>query len=174
MHSEEMERFVRLIASSEHEVYRYIYALVPAPEDAQDVFQETVVALWKNFGQYDSSRPFTPWACRFAYYEVLNFRKRSRHATQWLDDDLIGRLAEDRLAHQSDLDGRRDALPKCLEKLPPKARELLEHRYHQGLSIQEIARRTGRSANTLYKVMERVRHWLADCIERAVAAGGNS
>ena len=174
MPSEEMERFVRLLAASEHEVFRYIYALVPDPHDAQDVFQETAVALLRNFGQYDASRPFTPWACRFAYYEVLNLRKRSRRAGHWLDDDVVAQLAEDRLAHQSDLDARREALGECLGKLPSEARQLVSQRYHQGLTIQEIARQTGRSANVLYKAFERVRRWLADCIERSIATGGDA
>jgi DNA-directed RNA polymerase specialized sigma24 family protein len=67
----ETERFVRLFAAAQSEVLRYILALVPDLDDAQEVFQETAVDLWKTFDQYDPDCPFVPWACRFAYFQIL-------------------------------------------------------------------------------------------------------
>ncbi len=169
-----MESFVRLILSSEREVYRYIFALVPNHDDAQDIFQETSVALWRDFAKYDVSRPFVPWACRYAYYEVLNFRKRRpRHATQWLDEKVVELLADDCADQSAELNQRRTALSACIEKLPSAAKELLDRRYNLGQTVQQIGRDSGRSVNTLYKAMERIRRWLAACVDHGVAAAGS-
>ena len=60
-----------LIAVNQDDLYRYIYSLLPHYDDARDVLQETVLAVAGKFDEYDASRPFLPWACKFAYYKVL-------------------------------------------------------------------------------------------------------
>ncbi len=46
--------------------FRYVAALVPNVADAEDIVQQTALALWEKFDAYDPSQPFTPWAWRFA------------------------------------------------------------------------------------------------------------
>jgi DNA-directed RNA polymerase specialized sigma24 family protein len=58
--------FMRLLLANEREIMRYVCALVPSPNDAEEIVQQTAILLWEKFDQYDQSRPFTPWACRFA------------------------------------------------------------------------------------------------------------
>jgi hypothetical protein len=58
------ERFVRLFLDGQREILRYILALVPGIDDAQEILQETAVDLWQKFDRYDPAIPFTPWVCR--------------------------------------------------------------------------------------------------------------
>src|SRR5947207_5941430 len=60
------QRFLSLFLRSEREIFRYVAALVPNVADAEDIVQQTALALWQKFDAYDPSQPFTPWACRFA------------------------------------------------------------------------------------------------------------
>jgi DNA-directed RNA polymerase specialized sigma24 family protein len=59
-------QFLRLFLEAERDIHRYICAILPNPQDARDVLQETALALWEEFDQYDVTRPFVPWAVRFA------------------------------------------------------------------------------------------------------------
>ncbi|MEO0448361.1 MAG: sigma factor, partial [Verrucomicrobiota bacterium] len=68
--SPQHDEFMRLFLENEHEVMRYVMALVPNFSDARDIVQETAVALWKRFDDYDTTLPFAPWACRFALNKV--------------------------------------------------------------------------------------------------------
>lgn len=174
MKDEKVEQFVRCFSADEHRIYRYVYAMVPNADDARDIVQETSVALWRKFDEYDPSQPFAGWACRFAYYEALKFRKQRRHATSYLSDETVAAFAEEYVAQSEELENRRKALDECLTKLPDKSRALLEERYSAGHSVQEIARRSGRSVNTLYKTMEQIRRLLLACITRSLAAGGSA
>lgn len=63
-------QFMRLFLQAERELLRYVMALVPNVSDARDVVQETAVALWQAIDKYDPSKPFIPWACRFALNEA--------------------------------------------------------------------------------------------------------
>ena len=60
------QRFFSLFLRSEREIFRYVAALVPNVADAEDIVQQTAIALWEKFDAYDPAQPFTPWACRFA------------------------------------------------------------------------------------------------------------
>ncbi|MEM7559704.1 MAG: sigma-70 family RNA polymerase sigma factor [Planctomycetota bacterium] len=73
------DEFLRLLLSSERQILRYIMAIIPRVADAQEIFQETAVALWKEIDKYDPSAPFTPWACRFAANKAKeHLRKQGR------------------------------------------------------------------------------------------------
>ena len=64
--ADDHERFMRLFLAHEREIMRLILIYVPQQADACDVLQETAVALWNRFSDYDPGRPFVNWACGFA------------------------------------------------------------------------------------------------------------
>lgn len=59
-------QFLRLFLAAERDLFRYLSAILPHPQDARDVLQETALALWEEFDGYDVTRPFLPWAIGFA------------------------------------------------------------------------------------------------------------
>ena len=88
----EHDDFLRLLLKSEREILRYVMAIVPHVPDAQEIVQETAVALWKQFDQYDSSQPFTPWACRFAANKAKEYLRKKGRWNHFLDDDIASML----------------------------------------------------------------------------------
>jgi len=171
-HVEKSDRtgaFVSLFAAHDRGIYKYIMTLLADPNSTQEVFQETSVTLWQKFDGFQPGGNFFAWACRVAYFEVLKFRQTARRDRLRFSDDLLETLAEERSASEEILQPRRAALPDCVDKLPPGDRELVDQRYGSEESILDIARRTGRSVNTLYKTLERIRRTLMKCIEEAVS-----
>ena len=59
-------------------------------------------------------------------------------------------------------------LDQCLEQLPAAHRELLRVAYIPGMKINDIAIETGRSAQALYKTIQRLRAALLLCVERRI------
>jgi len=162
-------QFVALFAAHDRGIYKHILMLLVDSTATQEVFQETSVALWRKFDEFQPGSNFLAWACRVAYFEVLNYRRERRRGRLRFDDDLMQTLAEERLDGEDLLQARREVLPGCMDKLPPADRELVERRYASEETILELARRTGRQANTLYKALERIRRALMTCIENALA-----
>jgi len=157
-------------------LYAYILSLVPQVNDAQDVLQETAVALWTKKDEYNPEEPFIPWAIRFAYFQVLNFRtrqKRRRTSTILFSDEVISALAEEHVRHSTVIESRREALADCLEKIPPPGRRLLRQRYEGKGTMEEIAVRAGMKVGTLYKRLERLRQQLLDCITQTLVTQKN-
>ncbi len=72
------QRFLALFLRSEREIFRYVAALVPNVIEAEEIVQQTALTLWEKFDTYDPTRPFTPWACRFALNKTRQWMER-RH-----------------------------------------------------------------------------------------------
>jgi RNA polymerase sigma-70 factor (ECF subfamily) len=167
-------RFMRLFLGSEKEIFRYVAVLVPRVADAQDVVQQTAIALWKKFEQYDPAQPFTPWACRFALLEARQFLRRDQRWGVFLNDELVDALIERRAALAEEMDRRFAHLGDCLRKLAPEQRLTVERYYYERRPVEELARQTGRSVEAIYKTLQRIRQALFDCVTRALKMGGAS
>jgi RNA polymerase sigma-70 factor (ECF subfamily) len=166
------ELLVRLLSKHQDELFRYIFALLPHEEDARDVLQETSVALYRKFADYDADKPFLAWAYRFAYLEVLKQRERNQRRTRHLRRELVERLAREREQREPMLQARLQALEQCLEQLPPADRELIRQRYQAHERTEVMVRRVGASRRTFFRKLDRIRRSLLECINRRTAAEG--
>ena len=168
------ERFLALFLASEREVYRYVCALAPAREDADEIMQQTAVELWRKFDQFDLTRPFTPLACRFALNVAKQWLDRKRRWRHLLADGLAERIADRHEELQPLLDDRLKHLDDCLDKLPDKQRSIIDGYYFHKRSVDQVAAEAGRTVDAVYKAMQRIRQALQECIERAELLEGTS
>jgi RNA polymerase sigma-70 factor (ECF subfamily) len=163
--------FVRLLVGLQSRLYAYICALIGGANDAFDVLQETNVVLWDKADEYDPSRPFAPWAYRIAYYQVMAYRKRCERSRLVFDDELMSQVAAEFCRGDGDDATRLEALASCIDKLPEPRRTLLDLRYRDGESVDQIARRLCKAPNVVSASLYRVRKLLLECIETSMAAG---
>jgi RNA polymerase sigma-70 factor (ECF subfamily) len=161
--------FVRLLTANHDQLRRYIFTLLPHEQDAQDVMQETCLALAGKFADYDQSRPFLPWACGFAYLKVLQHRDRHPQRAVLLPADVLELVASARREEEPLLAARLAVLDRCLEKLAPDDRDLIRARYVDRVAPDEIAARLNISRRSTFRHLERVRRLLHACIDRGVA-----
>lgn len=165
------QRLVGLISANHDDLFRYVYSLLPHPDDARDVLQETLLELTRKFEQYDETRPFLPWACRFAYHQVLRHRDRNPRKLTYLPPDLLELLAREREEEEPVLAARLAALNECLGQLPQDARNLVHGRYTARVPLEELADRLGLSRRTLFRRLEYLRRSLFECVDRRLADG---
>ena len=174
MERERTELLVRLLALYQEQLFRYIFTLLPNEEDARDVLQETSVALYRKFADYELDKPFLAWAYRFAYVEILRQRERNQRSVRHLRPDLVERLAREHEEHDHVLLARLQALDQCLAELPPGEQELLRRRYQEKTGSEELAKQLGTSRRTLFRRLELIHRLLHECISRRVASMGLS
>lgn len=159
------QRFLSLFLRSEREIFRYVAALVPNVTDAEDIVQQTAMALWEKFEAYDPGQPFTPWACRFALNKARQWIERRQRWQALLDYGLAEELAQRRQELLPEFDQRLKHLEGCLGKLPQGQRSLVEGYYYERASIGTLAQRSGRSEAATYKMLQRIRQALQLCVE---------
>jgi RNA polymerase sigma-70 factor (ECF subfamily) len=163
------ELLVRLLSRHQDALFRYIFSLLPHEDDARDVLQETSVALFRKFADYDHGQPFLAWAYRFAYLEILKQRERNQRQHRQLNRGLLERLAREREEQESALHERLQALEHCLQALPPIDHHLICARYGGQADSHALAGRLGASRRTLFRELDRIRRVLHDCITRRLA-----
>ena len=164
--------FAELYSKSHIVLLRYVMTLVPDRSQAEDVVQETARLLWKKFDEYNPEQPFLPWARKFAYYEVLKFRSKAARDQKYFSDGLVETMARERVDNDERLEASRKALQDCLAKLDRPSRDLLQERYGGETTLQELARRQGKSANALYLALYRIRHKLIECVRGTLRKEG--
>lgn len=159
------------IAGCQSRLYAYICTLLGGAADAHDVLQQTNLALWDKAAEYDAGRPFLPWAYRFAYLQVMAYRKARGRDRLLFDDEVVGRLAE-RLAPDEEPDRRLEALDGCLGRLSKRQRHVVDLRYREGKTVEAISAALGKAPNAVSAALYRIRAALAECIERHLAEMG--
>ncbi|MBI1369629.1 MAG: sigma-70 family RNA polymerase sigma factor [Planctomycetes bacterium] len=157
---------VGLIAESQARLYAYITSLLPDPDHAHDVLQNTNRVLWEKAEWYDRNVPFMTWACGLARNQVRAFlrdRKRDRHV---FSDDVADLIATEAERQHDRADHRLAALHQCLDKLPAPQRQMLRDRYGPEGSVAQMAAQRGRPAASISMTLGRIRRRLAECVRR--------
>jgi RNA polymerase sigma-70 factor (ECF subfamily) len=161
--------FAEQLRQAQSRLFGYIHSLVRDLDDADDLFQQTTLILWKKFDQFNRQGSFFAWACGVARLEVANFlRCRSRQRLTF-SDELTLQLIEAQEGLQDELDDRREALAGCVESLGQRDRDLLVECYGQSATVGEVADRHGRSSQSVYNSLRRIRRALFECVARRLA-----
>lgn len=167
----DLAAYERLVLRHQSAVRAFAAVRIASRGDAQDLAQETFVIAWKKLGSFDPDTPLGPWLRTIVHKLVLNHRRKFRaegvggHAE--LEELLSERSAEtasERLA----------ALRQCLAEIGGPALALLEERYVDGVSVKEIATKSGRGYSALTMQLFRLREILAECIRQRMTTRGEA
>ena len=162
--TESRKRLMTLMTRHQRQIFAYIYALVPNRYDAEDLLQETSLVICEKFNDFEDGTDFVAWACQIAYWRIRYSRQKFARSKVVFNQEVLDAVAQTASEMTKELDGRHEALGNCLQKLPQRDRELLLVRYEQGSGVEEAARRSGRTLQTAYKALARLRKLLLDCV----------
>jgi RNA polymerase sigma-70 factor, ECF subfamily len=159
-------QFLRHYAGSEVALHTFVRSLVPTRQMASEVMQDVILVLWEKF---DAAADFQGWAFGVAKNVAMRHLRRQSRDRHVFDDELVNQLADDAVALVPVHDGHREALERCLDKLPAAQRELVLTAYTKGTRMDELATRRGQTPMALYKLLHRIRQALLECVERTLA-----
>jgi RNA polymerase sigma-70 factor (ECF subfamily) len=165
------ECFMRLWTAAQPAVAGYIRSLIHGT-DADDVLQETALALFRRFDDYDPDRSFVAWALGVAKFQVLGHRRDAARSFVTFDNELLESFTAEWTESNPSSDYRAGALEDCLGELTGRARQVLRMRYFEGFTAEEIARRTALSGTAVRMMQQRIRDRLRACVEHQLSAGG--
>ena len=162
--------FVKLLQQHRSRLFGYVHSLVHDWNHADDLYQQTALVLWMKFDEFDPQRSFFSWACGVARFEFANFvRGRDRQPLYFADPLRLLLVEPLEEFTDEELEGRREALGRCLEKLAGPDRQLLTECYQDSAGVHGAAQRRGRSTNSVYNSLRRIRRALYECIARSLS-----
>ena len=165
------DSFFRLFSANQSEIFSYIVTLVPHSVDADDIFQETCSVMWRKFDTFQIGTHFVGWACKIAYYIILEHRRKAARTPLRYSTETLKLLSDSYAASRKDSQRRIECLNECLRDLSDKERFLIQQRYNQSLSVNAIAEQLSVSANMIYKSLAKVHYFLLECVQRSLVSG---
>jgi RNA polymerase sigma-70 factor (ECF subfamily) len=168
---DKIAEFARLLREAHRELFGFIFAMLQNRADAEDVYQQTAVVLWKKFSEFTPGTNFIAWAIRVAQFEIKDYVKARRRRKVFFSDAILDAIAVAYQVEPDDLRARRlEALAKCLEKLSDRDRRVLKQCYSVNRDYKKIAVAEGKTIAAIYKAISRIRKALYHCIQQTIAA----
>jgi RNA polymerase sigma-70 factor, ECF subfamily len=161
----------RLLMKHRTSLYGFIFACVRHHDDTEDILQNVSVAVTESIAQLQDEAGFLPWAREIARRRILAHRRGSRRELV-CDPEVVRALAEasDRVERELPASAHRAALMACLEGLPGDSRRLIQMRYEREFgNIVDIARQLGRTVQSVYAQLKRIKVALRECVSRRLA-----
>lgn len=163
--------FARLLHESQRELFGFIFTMLQNRADAEDVYQQCAVVLWKKLAAFTPGTSFTAWAIQIAQYKIKDFVKSRRRQKVFFSDGMLDAIAVSYQARAFESENQRmEALASCLEKLSDRDRSLLTQCYAVNRDYRKIAQSEGKTIAAVYQAISRIRRSLYNCIQRSMAA----
>jgi RNA polymerase sigma-70 factor, ECF subfamily len=165
------DRFLRTFVRHEAALRAYARVMVPTWEAVDDVMQEASVVMWRKFAELDGEENFLSWARVIVRFEALRARRKFARDRLVFSEELLAVLADEAEDSPEELRvAEAAALRGCLQKMSPAHQELILAPYAGDGRVKQLGEQAGRSANSLYKLLGRLRAKLHECVEREMAA----
>jgi RNA polymerase sigma-70 factor (ECF subfamily) len=171
-HESQNEEFVRLLLVYQKRIYGFILAMLPNNTDAEDLFQQVVMIMCRQFHEFQPGTSFLAWGIQIARYELYNVHKVKRRSCVRFSTETMEMLFEQTCSQLSQMDQRIGLLEDCLKKLDQNDRGLVLRRYEQGMKIKEIAQQIEQPVHHLYRAFNRIHLFLRDCVNMQLYGGG--
>lgn len=142
--------FAKLMERYRDSIYFMVLKMVHNRDDAEDLTQEAFSKAFNSLNNYSAEYAFSTWLFKIATNNCIDFIRKKRLQTTSLDSSTI--TNEDGESptiavpdynpnpEQSIIKEQRAArIREVIEKLSPKYKQLIEMRYFDELSYEEIA-----------------------------------
>jgi len=156
----DQEAFHSLVRIYDDRISGLIYSIVLNKQDAEDLYQEIFLKVWKKIHTFQFRSNFYSWLYRVTVNTCYNYtKKRSRH--YWKDEIQITASTEFSSEginlHNSE---PHDALYNAINKLSPRLRTITIMHYFEGNTISNISMILKIGEGTIKKYLFRVREIL--------------
>jgi RNA polymerase sigma-70 factor, ECF subfamily len=167
------DTLMRTLLTERAKVLAYIRAIVRRREWAEDIFQDVCVLALEKQQQIVDERHLLAWMRTTARLRAMNLLRKRDDRLGSLDDRVLD-LVDAQWTQQDTRSGSdlADALAECVRRLTERARALLQARYTEGLTVEQIARQAGRPVASVYVTFSRIHSALSDCVFGRPQAGG--
>jgi len=171
--------FDSLVRRYDQEVLRMALRIVQSHEEAQDLYQEAFLKVYRSIGRFRLDSKFSTWLYRVVMNVCLDHlrRQKSRGETQMPEGedgqpDYLQSIPESRAAlhpgrsYEARVIG--DRLQLAMTRLSPRERVVFELKHCQGMKLREIGELCGTSEeaakNSLFRALQKLRTDLRDLV----------
>jgi len=167
--------YTELMKRYKKSVYHTLLKMVRNVDDAEDLTIEAFAKAFKNLEKFDPKFTFSTWLFRVATNNAIDFIRKKRLETTSIQgaytdeggSEVAMELRDTGSNPQEEvIRGQRGEIVKNIVlRLPARYRTLVELRYFQELSYEEIAVKLGAPLGTVKAQLHRARELLYDMVK---------
>lgn len=163
--------FEKLFRCYAPRIFRFAMGYLNDPSQAEEVVQETMIAVWKSAKNYKEQGQVSSWILGIARNKALD-RARARQREPELIREKLDRRASTRATPEqiTKRETQAERVRAALDKLSPEHREVLMLAFYNDLSYSEIAQILGCPEGT---VKSRV-YYAKEQLKKILSAGGET
>jgi len=167
--------YSKLLSRYRESVYFTMLKMVKNPDDAEDLTIEAFGKAFNRIHQYSPNFAFSTWLFKIASNNCIDFIRKKRIKVTSMDTGRTNHDGEivyidassDTLDPQETMmqNQKIKAMREIVSKLKPRYRELIEKRYFEELSYEEIAEELNLPLGTVKAQLFRARDFLSNMME---------
>ena len=163
------DRVLRGALEHRVELLAYARSLLGNYAEADDAVQEAMLVVVRKFDQFRDGTSMLSWCRAIVRLEVLRIKQQRSLAEQLLDDAIDAAFDEFQTAQRRD-DAHvwHEALERCLGRVPKRGRKVLQARFVEELSYQQIGQRLGMTLEAVRKALFRLKKQVRSCVETSL------
>ncbi|MBZ0136771.1 MAG: sigma-70 family RNA polymerase sigma factor [Planctomycetes bacterium] len=161
----EKHDLARIVREHQRDIWRFLMALGCQPAEAEDLTQETFVAVFRGGFEYRGPNETASYLRKAAKHRFISSVRRRRRSPVVRNLDDVD-VEWGRFESRCDGDRRVELLQRCLETLGDRARDALAMRYRDDLSRADIAAKLDMKDAGVRTLLDRARTALRECVER--------
>ena len=171
----DQKAYAELVNLYQDSIYYLMMRIVKNSDDAEDLTQETFGKAFRNLHAYSPQYAFSTWLYRIAVNNSIDYIRHKNNSPQCIDDDLFNMTSEQIIDRSSSnhtmtpedvvMDKQRiSMLRSAVQKLPEKYRKVVELRYYEELSYEEISETLNISLSNVKIQLLRAKNTLSDIV----------
>jgi RNA polymerase sigma-70 factor (ECF subfamily) len=112
-------------------------------EDRKDILQNVFIKVYKNINDFDPTLKFSSWIYRITHNEMIDwYRREKKHPILHFEDDetIVNKIISDVDIQKESINNElRNEIRKIVETLTPEYKEVVELRFFEEKSYEEIS-----------------------------------
>lgn len=160
----DVKAFAILVDRYKDLIFTLALRMVKNREEAEEVSQDTFIKVYKSLNKFKGDSKFSTWIYRVGYNTCLDQLKKNKREQQTVAIDEFTEhqiKTLDNALESMELQERKQAIQDCLQLLPSEDSYLITLYYFEELSLDEIAKVIGLTANNIKVKLFRSRKKLA-------------
>jgi len=129
-------------------LFGYLIRLSNNRNVAEDLFQETLIKIWKGINNYNEQKKFSSWVFAIAHNTAIDSIRKNKIMTSLSDTDARIAMLEDP-QHKFEISENKKMIDAALTQLTDKQKNVFLLRMHSNMTFKEIAKLTGEPLNTV-------------------------
>lgn len=168
---EKIEYLLKAYYAKQDQFRGYVFAATKDYHATEEILQSVAIVVAQKAGVFDMDRELMPWLMGIARNKIKHWFYHHGKQVRNVQFEVL----ENCLVHHAgpfekdEVTPRQEALMQCLNRLPARQKKILELRYVGGKDCAFVAQELGRSIQSIYSILKRVKVELRKCIERRTA-----